>query len=82
MEQNVDVDEVRRKANQLLQDLLDRHAERPNQEIAHSITNLAFEDGNPVRNLFLTAVPNGKQRSYRALSVACMYPDALESQHR
>ena len=60
MEHNVDIEEVRRKANALLQNLLERNATRPTQEVAHNITNLAFEDGNPVRDLFLTAVPTGE----------------------
>lgn len=60
MEHRVNVDEVRKKANAFLRDLLDQSTARSSEEIAHNITNLAFEDGNPVRDLFLTALPTGK----------------------
>ena len=60
MEHHVNPDELRKKADAFLQDLLDRATAQTSQETAHSITNLAFEAGNPVRDLFLNAVPNGK----------------------
>ena len=60
MEHNVDIAEVQRKANALLQDLLDRSTSKSSQEIAHNITGFAFEEGNPVRELFLSAVPTGE----------------------
>ena len=60
MEPNVNIDEVRRKADAFLQNLLEHAASRPSREVAHSINDLAFAEGNPVRDLFLTAVPRSK----------------------
>lgn len=54
MEQQVNHDERRRAAVEFLHELLDRHAGRASEEIAESITGLAYDD-NPVRDLFISA---------------------------
>ena len=55
----VDIAELQRKAIEYLQNRPERTAGRSSQEAATSIANLAFEEGNPVRELFLHAPHHG-----------------------
>ena len=60
MERDVDVEDVRKKANAFLRDILHQSAAKSPEEIAQNITELAFHSPNPVRDLFVIASSNRK----------------------
>ena len=60
MDHNADVDAVRKKAIAYLHDLLGRCAGKSPQETAEGIVGLAFEDSNPVKDVFIAAGTSGK----------------------
>lgn len=63
MEAHVDVEALRRKANALLQDLLQQAAGRSHEETADAITELAFHHANPLKDFFAAASATGAQTS-------------------
>lgn len=60
MEHHVNSDEAQRKADEFIHHVLQQTADRPFHETARTISNLAFEAGNPVREHFIAAVPTGQ----------------------
>lgn len=59
MEPHGELEAARNKANAFLQDLLRRAPVKTPQELASSITYLALEENNPVRELFAQAISQG-----------------------
>ena len=58
MDHSVNIEELQRKADDFLQGLL-QVSRNSSHETARHITNLAFEDGNPVRELFVATASIG-----------------------
>lgn len=65
MDHNADVDAVRRKAIAYIHDLLGRCAGKSQLQTAEGIAGLAFEDSNPVKDLFVAAGTTGKPECLR-----------------
>lgn len=60
MEHHADVDAVRKKAIAFLHNLLERSAGQSSLQTAEGIVNLAFDDSNPVKDVFGAASTNGE----------------------
>ena len=53
MDPNTHIHELRGKADAFISDLLLHRFEMPLDDLAHSISELAFENDNPLRQLFV-----------------------------
>ena len=56
MERRPNIDEIQKKADAFLLGLLRQNSGKSAEETARNIPDLAFRDGNPVRDFFVAAV--------------------------
>ena len=64
MERRTDSEEVRARANLYIQGLLQQSSAKSVEEIAASLTDLAYDQDNPVRELFSRGSSSGKRTNH------------------
>lgn len=67
-------DELQKRAVIFVRDLLKRSNGKSSEDVAQSITNLALEEGNPVREFFLVAQGTFNLNVHVTISVADLLP--------